>query len=70
MSTFKLLQDYCAKHELPTPKAIVRYGTYGGNIGIVEIGDKTYKDNHERNQREEATEAASLLALRNLLNLN
>ena len=70
MSTFKLLEDYCVKHGLPTPKPIIRYGTYGGSVGLIEIGDKTYRDNNEKNHTTESTDAAAVIALRDLLDLN
>ena len=70
MSALKLLEDYCVKHELSTPKVFIRYGTYGGKIGVIEIGNKTYKDNHKRDLATEATDAAAVIALRDLLDLN
>jgi hypothetical protein len=66
----KLLTDYCAKHELPTPEISIKYGTYGGKIGVVRIGDKTYIDDHERQQSSEAINAAVLIAMRDILKLN
>ena len=69
MSAFKLLEDYCAKHALPAPKSRVGYGNYGGRIGFIEIGDKSYRDYHERNKSDEALDAVALIALRDVLDL-
>ena len=69
MSAFKLLEDYCSKHGLPAPKGTALYGIYGGRMGSIEIGDKSYIDYHEKNRANDALDAASLLALRNILDL-
>lgn len=69
MSALKLLKDYCTENNLSYPTAYVRHGTYGGKIGIVDIDGKIYQDNQERKMKNEALDAAAIIALRDLLQL-
>lgn len=69
MSAFKLLEDYCIKYELPAPINKTYSGTYGGYVGVLEIGANIYKDNQEMDHISDAKERASIIAFRNILKL-